>query len=132
MSIASAHSTYLAAPLLWITLETHHCPQAGLFGLLQPAHGQDLLLLQSNGTTRLQDFLRSCHITEKIATLCNQWSQEQGVIVGVTTKQIETFDALLGRGLMAVARDTLCQPDHSWPLEHIHISSGALISGDSI
>jgi ankyrin repeat protein len=90
-------------------------------------HGQDLLLLQSNGTTKWQDFLRSCRNTKQFAALCNQWAQEQGTSVSVTAKQIEAFDALFGRGLMAAARDDLCQTDNTWPLEHTNISSGELI-----
>jgi ankyrin repeat protein len=95
-------------------------------------HGENLLLVgnkQESKSTRWHDFLKSCRNTKQFAALCNQWAREEGNACNqtITPKQIEAFDALFARGLMAAARDELCQWNNTWPLEYINITSGEMI-----
>lgn len=82
-------------------------------------------------TTRWQDFMLSCRRTKQFCALCNQWQTEQKQISGdthshqrrITSEQIEAFQFIFGRGLLAAARDELVQANNTWPLEHINITS---------
>jgi ankyrin repeat protein len=69
--------------------------------------------------------------------LCNCWRQQQKLrknagkkdnSVLITSKQIEAFDALFVRGLMAAARNELCQANNDWPLLYVNMTSSKLIS----
>lgn len=90
-------------------------------------HGSQLLQQsESSGKTRLEDFLVSCRRTKQFCALCNEWGSETQS--RVTAKQIEAFDVLFQRGLMAAARNELCQNNNSWPLQHVNITSGEVVS----
>mmetsp|Transcript_701 Transcript_701/g.1467 ORF Transcript_701/g.1467 Transcript_701/m.1467 type:complete len:578 (+) Transcript_701:127-1860(+) len=81
--------------------------------------------------TRWHDFLISCRRTKQFCALCNEWRREheQTLETGqesrdqITSKQIEAFCFIFGRGLMAAARGELVQSSNPWPLEHINITS---------
>jgi ankyrin repeat protein len=108
-------------------LERTLAPRHAFLVYFNLPHGQDLLLQSNIGATRWQEFLRSCSNTKQFTALCNQWAQEEGASVVVTAKQVEAFDFLFGRGLMAAARDDLCRPNNTWPLDYVNISSAELI-----
>lgn len=78
-----------------------------------------------------QEFLVSCRTTKRFCALCNKWLKEQCTGSGrqefVTSKKIEAFDALFGRGILAAARNEVCQWNNTWPLQHVNISSAELI-----
>lgn len=78
-----------------------------------------------------QDFLISCRTTKRFCALCNQWrrkwSDESSSKAQITAKQIEAFDVMFGRGILAAARDEICQSNNTWPLEHVNISSAELV-----
>jgi ankyrin repeat protein len=45
----------------------------------------------------------------------------------ITSKQIEAFDTMFGRGVLAAARDETCQRKNAWPLEHINVTSAEIL-----
>mmetsp|Transcript_6999 Transcript_6999/g.14897 ORF Transcript_6999/g.14897 Transcript_6999/m.14897 type:complete len:597 (+) Transcript_6999:66-1856(+) len=85
--------------------------------------------------TRWQDFLISCRRTKQFCALCNQWQREKEQKLGkshvthgqITSKQIEAFSLIFGRGLMAAARGELVKSSSPWPLEHINITSREIL-----
>lgn len=89
-------------------------------------HGRQLLDEIQSGKIRWHDFLISCRRTKQLCSLCNSWRRRDQP--KVTAKQIEAFDVLFQRGLMPAARDELCQWNNTWPLQHINITSGEMIS----
>jgi ankyrin repeat protein len=84
-----------------------------------------------------QDFLISCRTTKRFCALCNQWRKKQDNDTSysktlrhqqpITSKQIEAFDTIFGRGILAAARNEVCQSTNTWPLEHINISSAEVV-----
>lgn len=71
--------------------------------------------------SKWQEFLVSCRTTKRFCALCNQWREKDSA--PITSKQIEAFDSMFGRGVLAAARDELCQLNNTWPLDHINITS---------
>lgn len=89
------------------------------FGL---PHGKELV----EGNPDLwRDFLISCRTTKRFSALCNQWRPKGSP--SITSKQIEAFDTIFGRGILAAARNEICQANNTWPLEHVNITSAGLI-----
>jgi ankyrin repeat protein len=92
--------------------------------------GRDLIL----DPNRWRDFLLACRKPKQFCALCNQWKREMELTAGTTSsspiviKQIEAFEVLFQRGLMAAARNELCQWNKTWPLDHVNISSAEMIS----
>jgi len=86
---------------------------------------------RDRATTRWHEFLLSCRRTKQFCALCNQWQREKDQMSGeaptsqrhITSKQIEAFQFIFGRGLLAAARSELVQANNAWPLEHINITS---------
>jgi ankyrin repeat protein len=72
-----------------------------------------------------QDFLTSCRTTKRFCALCNQWREKDSPLI--TSKQVEAFDTIFGRGALAASRDDLCQFNNTWPLEHINITSAEVL-----
>jgi hypothetical protein len=66
------------------------------------------------------EFCRAVRTTQSLAALCTRWSRAQhGEAAVVTTAaQLQAFEALFGRGLLAVARNELVQVNNTWPLAH--------------
>ena len=90
-------------------------------------HGKQLLFPSETGQTMLEDFLWSCRRTKQFCALCNAWKRsddDNDQSKMITPKQIEAFDVLFQRGLMAAARNE----NNTWPLQHVNITSGDLIS----
>jgi len=86
----------------------------------------------TKGTTTLcnfQDFTVACRMTKRFAALCESWRRSnigqddgyRGVFRGrkITAKDIEAFDAMFSRGLMAAVRDELIQVNNTWPIEQL-------------
>jgi ankyrin repeat protein len=82
--------------------------------------------VQNNHQSLWTDFVRAARKPHGMAALCAQWAAQQqqkstdNVIP--TPRQIEAFDVLFGRGLLAMARNELVQHNNSWPLEHFDVS----------
>ena len=122
-------------------LEKTIAPSHAFLVYMDLPHGLPLLVEKNkemNGrrgrdraTTRWHDFLLSCRRTKQFCALCNQWQSEKDKESGdastprsrITIGQIEAFQFIFGRGLLAAARNELVQSDNRWPLEHIDISS---------
>ncbi len=85
-------------------------------------HGKELV---EKNPDLWSDFLFSCRTTKRFCALCNQWRPKGSPMI--TSKQIEAFDTVFGRGILAAARDEICQADNTWPLKHVNISSAGLI-----
>lgn len=102
-------------------------------------HGAALFRTPSpndNATTLWTDFVRAARKPHGMAALCTEWARNSGntvvttpniTIVSATAtatittpRQIEAFDALFGRGLLAMARGELVQHNNTWPLEYFH------------
>lgn len=92
-------------------------------------HGRQLLQKHSDSRqgNMLQNFLVSCRRTKQFSALCNTW-RNATTTPRITAKQIEAFDVLFQRGLMAAARNELVQHNNSWPLAHVNITSGQVIA----
>ncbi|CAB9502929.1 Ankyrin Repeat [Seminavis robusta] len=104
-------------------------------------HGKELLLEEeddehASSSNRWQLFLTSCRNTKQFAALCNQWAKEKQqqqqhktttTTTAITSKQIEAFDFMFGRGLMAASRNELCQHNNTWPLDFINVTSAEMI-----
>ena len=86
---------------------------------------------KDRATTRWHEFLLSCRRTKQFCALCNQWRKEkEGNLKHectlkrqITSKQIEAFQFIFGRGLLAAARGELVQSNNTWPLDYINITS---------
>lgn len=99
------------------------------------AKGEEMNIIGPRGkhrtTTLWHDFLISCRRTKQFCALCNQWQREKEKKIGdicspprhITSKQIQAFQFIFGRGLLAAARGELVQANNAWPLEHINITS---------
>ena len=122
-------------------LEKTIAPSHAFLVYMDLPHGLPLLMEKKNtdsarrGETRWHDFLISCRRTKQFCALCNQWQNEKeqksrDVITPrhrVTSGQIEAFQFIFGRGLLAAARDELVQANNTWPLEHINITSKEIL-----
>ena len=84
-------------------------------------------------TTLWTQFVRAARKPQGMARLCTEWKRQQQIqqqgsnptisstnakTTVFTPQQIEAFDTLFGRGLMAMARNELVQPNNTWPLNH--------------
>eukprot|EP00535_Pseudo-nitzschia_heimii_P003306 CAMPEP_0197179218 /NCGR_PEP_ID=MMETSP1423-20130617/4247_1 /TAXON_ID=476441 /ORGANISM="Pseudo-nitzschia heimii, Strain UNC1101" /LENGTH=451 /DNA_ID=CAMNT_0042629105 /DNA_START=325 /DNA_END=1680 /DNA_ORIENTATION=- len=86
---------------------------------------------KDQATTRWHDFLISCRRTKQFCALCNQWKNEKErnqeheytSKPQISSKQIEAFQFIFGRGLLAAARGELVQSNNAWPLNYINITS---------
>ena len=81
-------------------------------------------------TTLWTDFVRAARKPKGMAALCTEWTkqQQQQESEGnpkcpspTTPRQIEAFDTLFGRGLLAMARNELVQHNNTWPLDYFSI-----------
>lgn len=92
--------------------------------------GRELIL----SPTRWRDFLIACRKPKLFCALCNQWLREteatsRGIpMLPIGIKEIEAFDAVFQRGLMAAARNDLIQGNRTWPLDAINITAADLIT----
>ena len=75
-----------------------------------------------------QDFMLACRNSKQFAALCDLWRRQS--LVGVqessamttrkiTAKDIEAFDAIFSRGLLAAVRNELVQSNNTWPIEQL-------------
>ena len=90
-------------------------------------HGQALFLEEPSTGSRWTEFLASCRTTKRFCALCNQWRDPVRHPDRITSQQIEAFDTMFSRGILAAARNEICQTGNQWPLEHVNISSAELI-----
>eukprot|EP00977_Amphora_coffeiformis_P020349 scaffold8130_cov164-Amphora_coffeaeformis.AAC.1 len=75
----------------------------------------------TTATTLWTDFVRAARKPHGMATLCTEWARDSDVptaLATTTSRQIEAFDTLFGRGLLAMARGDLVQHNNTWPLEY--------------
>jgi hypothetical protein len=86
-------------------------------------HGSELM----ENPKLWQDFLVSCRTAKRFCALCNQWRRPKDR-PPITAKQIEAFDTMFGRGILAASRDEMVQSNNTWPLDHINISSAEIMS----
>lgn len=84
-------------------------------------HGRKLV----GDPKKWQAFLLACRTTKRFCALCNQWRDKTTPII--TSKQIEAFDTMFGRGLLAASRGELVQAYNTWPLEHINVTSAEIL-----
>jgi ankyrin repeat protein len=124
--IGKNEATLIPAQYFGARLERIIAPRHAFLVYHNLPHGRQLLQETKDGRIPWHDFLVSCRRTKQFCTLCNSWRQPDQP--KVSAQQIEAFDALFQRGLMAAARDELCQRNNAWPLQHINITSGEIIS----
>jgi ankyrin repeat protein len=84
-------------------------------------HGAELMERRGG----LSEFLVACRSPKTFCAYCNQLAGKN--IQPVSPKEVEAFDALFQRGLMAAARDELTQWNNTWPLEHVNITGGQMV-----
>jgi len=109
-------------------------------------HGSTLL---ENDATLFKDFLLSCRRTKTFCALCNQWRRkyanqyenvdyiqmmkEDGLLAVqdddddklITPKQIDSFDGLFARGILAAARNDM--DPQSQHLPHVNVTASQMI-----
>lgn len=96
-------------------------------------HGKKLL---ENNAALFQEFLVSCRRTKTFCALCNKWRKEFGTeykdesfpcneIQQITPKQVDAFDSLFLRGIMAAARNDMDPLDQH--LKHVNITAADMI-----
>ena len=132
--------TYINIPYSFISqsgarLEKTIAPRHAFLVYQNLTHGASLLRREdADSNLPFRDFLVSCRKTKRFCALCNKWRKEQGEenhvtsdIEQITSKQIEAFDFIFNRGLMAATRNEMVQEDNNWPLEHINITSTEII-----
>ncbi|KAG7355211.1 ankyrin repeat domain protein [Nitzschia inconspicua] len=99
-------------------------------------HGPELF--DDEASTKWKEFVIASRKTKPFCALCNQWLKQQqqqqqycqsNTIQRepITAKQIEAFDFLFGRGILAAARNELVQWNNTWPLQHINITSSQIL-----
>jgi len=106
-----------------VRLERILAPRHALLVHLRLPHGKRLVDTPSmNGGTLLDEFLVSCRSPQRFAALCRAWNATT-----VTQLHVKAMDALMSRGLMAVARDEMVQTGNNWPLESVDMTSAQLL-----
>ena len=120
-------------------LEKTIAPSHAFLVYMDLPHGLPLLVEKTankkgRSTTRWQEFMLSCRRTKQFCALCNEWQREKEEKSNdsmppsrITSGQIEAFQFIFGRGLLAAARDELVQSNNTWPLEHINITSKEIL-----
>ncbi|KAL3926012.1 MAG: hypothetical protein SGILL_000011 [Bacillariaceae sp.] len=122
-------------------LEKTIAPRHAFLVHMNLTHGKELLndaTSPQGKTTKLQEFLMASRKTKRFCVMCNQWklkqqNQQQNSQNDtksaklVTAKQVEAFDFLFGRGILAAARDELVQWNNTWALQQINITSTEII-----
>eukprot|EP00539_Tryblionella_compressa_P004060 CAMPEP_0178750382 /NCGR_PEP_ID=MMETSP0744-20121128/9947_1 /TAXON_ID=913974 /ORGANISM="Nitzschia punctata, Strain CCMP561" /LENGTH=385 /DNA_ID=CAMNT_0020403925 /DNA_START=596 /DNA_END=1749 /DNA_ORIENTATION=- len=120
-------------------LEKTIAPRHAFLVYMGLPHGRELLedtasalLAISSGDgrptrTKWHEFLFSCRNTREQL----QKEQQQDRLIdstsSITAKQIESFDFIFSRGVLAAARDELVQWNNTWPLDHINITSAEIL-----
>jgi len=87
-------------------------------------HQDQKLPMRTTTLCKFQDFMLACRKTKHFSTLCESWRREHGgggAFQGkkITAKDIEAFDAIFSRGLLAAVRDELVQFNNTWPIEQL-------------
>lgn len=97
-------------------------------------HGKQLFDSKDNSrSSKWTEFLGASRKTKPFCAICNEWLKEQQQHQRtiqqppITAKQIEAFDFLFGRGILAASRDELVQWNNTWPLEHVNITSAQML-----
>jgi ankyrin repeat protein len=104
--------------------------------------------LMEEDASQWKEFIMACRNTKHFAALCQQWKSKSNIRqenqlsspspftttgsspskdIMITSKHIEAFDAMFGRGLLAAARNEVVQWNNTWPLQYTNISSADLL-----
>jgi ankyrin repeat protein len=97
--------------------------------LFEPFAPDDANLSSQNiSNCRFQEFLLSSRNSKHFAALCQKWYDAEhsehdlscpGITKVFTAKDVETFDAIFGRGLLAAVRNDLVQTNNTWALDQL-------------
>jgi ankyrin repeat protein len=89
------------------------------------------------------EFLAACRNSKQFAALCQSWYQTYGASSSndygsldfwwdrngtVTARDVEAFDAMFARGLLAAVRNDLVQPHNAWPLQQLPMVSACHVT----
>ncbi|KAL7567623.1 hypothetical protein ACA910_000217 [Epithemia clementina (nom. ined.)] len=105
-------------------------------------HGSDLV----HNPSKWDHFLQAVRKPKAFAALCQSWqssstsdndilssnratstTSKKAFSSSITVKQIEAFDVLFGRGLMAAARNELVQPHNTWPMRYLNVTAAQML-----
>lgn len=117
-------------PYFGARLERTIAPRHAFLVYKSLPHGKQLFVKDHH---RWRDFLLACRKTKHFAALCQTWKRQAGSTTStmISPKEIEAFDVLFSRGIMACARNELTQPNspwnNTWPLDYINITSAQLL-----
>ncbi|KAG7359247.1 ankyrin repeat domain protein [Nitzschia inconspicua] len=119
-------------------LEKIVAPRHAFLVYMDLPHGRELF--DDEASTKWKEFVIASRKTKPFCALCNQWLKEkqqqkqqhcQSNTIQreppITAKQIEAFDFLFGRGILAAARNELVQWNNTWPLQHVNITSSQIL-----
>jgi Ankyrin repeats (3 copies) len=104
--------------------------------LFEPiSHGNASLSSHLTSSCRFQEFLLASRTSKHFAALCQNWYDAEICKHGDTTsvvsnssfvtrkvftaKDVEAFDAIFGRGLLAAVRNDLVQANNTWALDQL-------------
>eukprot|EP00540_Astrosyne_radiata_P020550 CAMPEP_0116858562 /NCGR_PEP_ID=MMETSP0418-20121206/21255_1 /TAXON_ID=1158023 /ORGANISM="Astrosyne radiata, Strain 13vi08-1A" /LENGTH=332 /DNA_ID=CAMNT_0004492525 /DNA_START=14 /DNA_END=1012 /DNA_ORIENTATION=+ len=80
-----------------------------------------------------REFISTCHKPMQFIAHCNMW--RSAAVAGtddapplITIKQLEAFDAIFSRGLMAASRNDLVHTFNPWPTKYLNISCAEVIT----
>ena len=85
-------------------------------------HGRNLVI---HRPLLWREFLQAGRTTKAFAAFSRRLNHASN---NISHKHVEAFDALFGRGLMSAARNELVQPNNTWPLDYVSITSSELTS----
>jgi ankyrin repeat protein len=126
-------TTSVSPQVFGVRLEQTFAPRHAFLVYRKLPHGIELMKQADFGNNTLwEDFILSCRTTKRFVALCQAWQQrycmdENPIPKQITAKQVEAFDALFSRGIMAAARNELVQYNNTWPLDYVDITPSELI-----
>ncbi len=118
-------------PYYWgARLEKVLAPRHAFLVHHQLPHGPELFRANS---TLFHDFMMHARNAKSFAALCQRWQQQYTTTpIQFTYQQVEAFDALFGRGLMAAARNEWNQNYYNnsttWAVQHNAPTAAQLIN----
>lgn len=129
MGVNNVSSIQIPPQYFGARLERTIAPRHAFLMYHQLPHGRELM----ENPQLWKDFLLSCRTVKRFCALCNEWQrlqsqrQSQPQRRPITAKEIEAFDMIFGRGVLAAVRKELVRSNNTWPLRHINITSADIL-----
>jgi ankyrin repeat protein len=92
----------------------------------------------NNYQCKFKEFLINCRSTKYFAAMCQKWynddhiNDKSNLVVSYTAKDIEAFDMIFGRGLLAIVRNDLVQSNNSWPIDQLQKTNKSITAAELV